>query len=407
MARKKRVWLGLAVSLACLWIVFHSLEPAALGAALAQANFLFVLPALAVYFFGVWLRSIRWKLLLAPAVRRGQGTGSRGQESRTDGLPPTRDSLSPTSSLAPGPRPLTPTTGRLFRVLVIGFTVNNLLPARLGEVARAYLLWRGERIEPGATIATIVLERVLDGLTLCAFAGAAALLVPFPADLQRAAWITAAIFLVASVGLVGFLLLPGPFVALAVRVLRLLPERFAHLGERLVYSFVDGLAVLRQGHSLAAVLALSVCAWLAEATMYYVIMLGFPFPARPEAALLGAAAANIGTMIPSSPGYVGTFDLPLQAVLTQVFAVPLAQATSYTLVLHAALVVPVVLLGLFFLWQDRGDVRSGGAASGGGGGLFADLAALTTRRPAGAPAPESAEPPVGVHASLTEPTPGR
>jgi uncharacterized protein (TIRG00374 family) len=382
MARKKRVWLGLAVSLVCLWLVFQSLEPAALGAALAQTNFLYVLPALGVYFFGVWLRSLRWKLLLAPAIRA------------LDADPATRD----TASAAP----LSPSTGRLFRVMVIGFTVNNLLPARLGEVARAYLLWRGERIEPGATVATIVLERVLDGLTLCAFAGIAALIVPFPPDLQRAAWITAGIFLVATIGLVGFLLAPRPFVALAVFLLRLLPERFAHLGERLVYSFVDGLAVLRQGPALAAVLALSVGAWLAEATMYYVIMLGFPFPARPEAALLGAAAANIGTMIPSSPGYVGTFDLPLQAVLTQVFGVPLAQATSYTLVLHAALVVPVVLLGLFFLWQDRGD--RGRDASG--GGLFADLATLTHRHPPGAPPPAPPtppKPPVAVHSSVVEP----
>src|SRR5581483_7559025 len=122
MAKKKRVWLGLAISVACLWLVFRSLDPAALSAALAQANFLYILPAVAVYFVGVWFRSLRWKLLLRPALR--------GQQA------PLR-------------------TQRLFRVLVIGFTVNNLLPARLGEVARAYLLWRGERVEPGATIATI------------------------------------------------------------------------------------------------------------------------------------------------------------------------------------------------------------------------------------------------------------
>lgn len=111
--------------------------------------------------------------------------------------------------------------------------------------------------------------------------------------------------------------------------------------------------------------------------MYYVVMLGFPFPARPEAALLGASAANFGAMIPSSPGYVGTFDLPLQIVLTEVFAVSLAQATSYTLVLHAALVVPVVLLGLFFLWQER---SVSGQPSGASGGLLSELAALTTPR---------------------------
>jgi glycosyltransferase 2 family protein len=279
-----------------------------------------VLPAVAVFFGGVWLRSLRWRVLLRPALRTERMT--------------------------------VPHSSRLFEVLVVGFTVNNVLPARLGELARAYMLWHRERIEPGVTIATIILERVLDGLTLLVFAGLAALVVPFPTELQRAAWATAALFLIATVGLVAFLARPAPFVALGIRVFRLLPERFALLGERLVLAFVDGLAVLRDPRSLVTVLGLSLSAWLAEATMYFVIMLGFPFPARPEAALLGAAAANIGTMIPSSPGYVGTFDLPLQLVLTQVFGVSLPEATSYTLVLHAALVVPVVLLGAFFIWRD-------------------------------------------------------
>jgi len=303
-----------------------------------------VLPGVAVFFCGIWLRSIRWRVLLRPALR------AEHMEA--------------------------PSTRRLFEVLVVGLTVNNVLPARLGELARAYLLWHRERIEPGATIATIVLERVLDGLTLLVFAGLAALVVPFPAELQRAAWLTAGVFLAATAGLVVFLAWPTPFVALAMRVFRLLPERFAHLGERLVLTFVDGLAVLRDGRSLAAVLALSLSAWLAEATMYFVIMLGFPFPARPEAALLGAAAANIGTMIPSSPGYVGTFDLPLQLVLTGVFGVSIAEATSYTLVLHAALVLPVVLLGAFFIWQDwRGPDDETGS------GLLTGLRAM--RRAAG------------------------
>src|SRR2546423_9523240 len=105
MAKKKRVWLGLAVSLVCLWLVFRSLDTAALGAALAKANFLYVLPALAVYFLGLWLRSLRWKLLLAPAVARGQQSAISAQPPAVGSPPGTRLGAS-----------------RLFRVLVIGFT---------------------------------------------------------------------------------------------------------------------------------------------------------------------------------------------------------------------------------------------------------------------------------------------
>jgi glycosyltransferase 2 family protein len=386
MARKKRTWVGIAVSLLCLYLVFHSLDAEALADALRQTNFLYVVPALGVYFLGVWLRSLRWRLLLGPALRARVAMPVAPDSLAAASPQPGAGSASLADAIHPAPT-TPPPTGRLFRVLVIGFTVNNLLPARLGEIARAYLLWRGERIEPGTTLATIVLERVLDGLTLLTFAGVAALIVPFPAGFQQAAWVTAGVFLLAVIGLVVFMLWPTPFVALALRVLRLLPARFAHLehlAERLVLTFVDGLAVLRQARALASVLALSLIAWLAEATMYYVIMLGFPFPARPEAALLGAAAANIGTMIPSSPGYVGTFDLPLQKVLVEVFGVPLALATSYTLVLHAALVLPVVVLGLFFVWRDRAtsdEGHDGTPPPTGGRGLLSELAALGSRKP--------------------------
>ena len=387
MVRKKRTWIGIAVSLLCLYLVFQGIGVEALVDALGQTNFLYVVPALGVYFLGVWLRSLRWRLLLGPALR-ARPNASRAPETQPIAPPlPGADGGDRAGAVSRAPT-APPSTGRLFRVLVIGFTVNNLLPARLGEIARAYLLWRGERVEPGATLATIMLERVFDGLTLLAFAGIAALLVPFPAGFQQAAWATAVLFLLVVVGLVAFMLWPTPFVALALRVLRLLPPRFAHLeqlGERLVHTFVDGLAVLRQARALASVLALSLIAWLAEATMYYVIMLGFPFPARPEAALLGAAAANIGTMIPSSPGYVGTFDWPLQQVLVEVFAVPRALATSYTLVLHAALVLPVVMLGLFFLWRDRvvtdEPPDDGAPPTSGTRGLLSELAALGSRKP--------------------------
>jgi uncharacterized protein (TIRG00374 family) len=352
MLRRKRVWLGLAISAACLYLVFASLDVAALGAALRQVNPVFIGPALVVFFGGVWLRSLRWRLLLRPAL-------GPAQRARLGAWP-------------------------LFRVLIIGLTVNNLLPARLGELARAYLLWREQRVEPGATVATIVLERVLDGLTLVLFAGLAALLVPFPDQLQRAAVIAGAVFLTAAFGLVLFLLVPAPFLRLARAVLHWLPPRLAYLGERLLQTFVEGLGVLRQGRALAAVLALSILAWTAEATMYFLIMLGFPFGGHFAAALLGTAAANIGTMVPSSPGYVGTFDLPLQLVLVEVFHVARADATSYTLVVHAALVLPVIALGLVLLWQDwRQAEATPGATSP--RGLFAALTALAQQRPARSP----------------------
>jgi len=145
---------------------------------------------------------------------------------------------------------------------------------------------------------------------------------------------------------------PAPLLRLANLLLSPLPARPRDLSIQLLTSFVQGLTVLRRWQDTAAVAALSLVAWMLEASMYYVLMFSFPFKAQFLASILGTAVANLGTMVPSSPGYVGTFDLPLSAVLVGTFQIDGSLAASYTLLVHATLILPVVLLGLFFLWKD-------------------------------------------------------
>src|SRR5262249_19206794 len=111
-------------------------------------------------------------------------------------------------------------------------------------------------------------------------------------------------------------------------------------------SFAEGLAVLRRGRLLSECLALSLAAWLVGAAMYYLIGVAFQLPIGFVAAFLGLAAANLATMIPAAPGYVGTFDTPLVEMMKGMAGLSPEAALGYTLVVHAALVVPVVVLGL-------------------------------------------------------------
>src|SRR5689334_3663601 len=124
-----RLWLPFALSAVLVLLLINTVRGEAdqLGAALGSANWLMLAPAIGLYFVGVWLRSARWRLLL-PAH--------------------------------------TVNTSTLFRTLLVGFTVNNLLPLRMGEVARAYLLARWAKVPYTATIASLLVERVLDGLSL-------------------------------------------------------------------------------------------------------------------------------------------------------------------------------------------------------------------------------------------------
>jgi uncharacterized membrane protein YbhN (UPF0104 family) len=115
---------------------------------------------------------------------------------------------------------------------------------------------------------------------------------------------------------------------------------------------------MRDRRLLASAMALSVAAWLVEASMYFLIGLAFPLGVSPLAALLAVGVANLGALIPAAPGYIGTFDAPLVALLTGVFGVSQTDAFGYTLLVHAALLVPVVLLGLLFIWHEGLSLRT-------------------------------------------------
>lgn len=312
--KRLRPLLGLALSLVLLWLLFRNVNTDELLASLRSANYVAVVPAVLVYFAGIGVRAVRWGLFLAPVARYS--------------------------------------TPRLFVATVIGFTVNNLMPVRLGEIARAILLrgWGGT--PPAATLGTILVERLFDGLTLCAILGLAWPWLPAGSWLRPATLLGGLVFGAVTAGAALGAICPERLLRLADWFSRPLsrPRR-----ERLLaicQSFFDGLQILRNGRVVASATALSLLAWLSEAAMYYIIMLGFGISAGPSAALLGMAAANLGTMVPSSPGFVGTFDWPLQSVLVGVFGLDGDLATSFTLVVHAALLAPVTVLGLLFLWRE-------------------------------------------------------
>ncbi|MDQ3702403.1 MAG: flippase-like domain-containing protein [Chloroflexota bacterium] len=332
---------GLAISVVCLWLAARGLELAEVGRALAGAHYLWLLPALALYFAGVWVRAVRWHLLLLPVAV----------------LP----------------------AARLFPVVVIGYMANNVLPARLGEIARCYLLRQRDGVPQSAALATVLLERVMDGITMLVFMAGALLFLPFSPGLYRLMGGAAVLFGGTAVVLVAVATRPALGMRLVAAATRPLP---AHIGERvrpLATSFFSGLAALGTGEgpsghggrggALLRVGALSGTAWLLEAGMYFTLMYAFPLAPSLPLAVLTTAVANLGTLIPSSPGYVGVFDFLGRSVLTQ-FGVPQEVALAYILVVHAALVVPISLLGFGYAaregglgWLTRADPRRGAGLS--------------------------------------------
>lgn len=318
MLKNWRFWLGVLISLVLLYAVLHNTNPAELAAALAAANYAWLLPAIGIYFVGVWLRAWRWRFLLHPVK----------------------------------PLPV----GILFKTIVIGYTANDILPFRLGELVRAYILSARTGVSTAATLTTIIVERLMDGLTMVGFMVVASLFLPLDEVLQATVRVSAVLMLGVMGGLYVVLVSRRLAERLISLALRPIPTALSQRLRRLAYAFLDGLSALRSGRDLLGVVVFSVLGWLPEAGMYALIGRGFGIDQPFSTFMLTTAAGNLGAMVPSTPGYVGVFDAPAKYALL-LSGVPDGLATTFTLVLHAALLLPVILLGLLFLWQEGLSLR--------------------------------------------------
>lgn len=319
--KKWQIWVGVAISAVFIWLSLRGLRLDEFWGAVKTANYLWLLPGIAVYFVAVWVRAWRWHYLLKPIKQ----------------IP----------------------TLTMFPVTTIGYMGNNVYPARAGEVLRAVILKRRENVSVAASLATIIVERIFDGVVMLAF-----VFVNLPrlaglsgdsgflGNIRQAAVIGAAIF----VGALVVFLLAAMFPAISARaglglVERLLPRRLHEKVIALLGRFLDGLASLRSPGNVLMVFLTSVLIWLLETGKYWLVMQAFPFRVSFFALMLMNGIVNLATTIPSAPGYIGTFDAPGIAVL-RAFGVDQASAAGYTLVLHVALWLPITLLGAYYLARE-------------------------------------------------------
>jgi len=330
--RNPRFWLGLAVSLLFLGLLIWRIDLGEMVRSLREANYVFVVPGIAFYFVALAFRTLRWRFLLLPLRRIA--------------------------------------VGRLFPVVTVGYMANNLLPVRLGEVVRSYYVRQREDVSASAALATIVVERVFDGVTLLFLLYAVSFALPMTGLLQDLARDTGLPSSVLVLGIsLPFALVLGLLALVAYRpswLLRWIGVFTRHLPARaekrvmgLAEMFITGLGVLRHPSRLVWVFVLSVLVWLGEAAMYYVI--GFSFDLAPALGGVGAMAAamlavtatsNLAVSLPSSQGGIGPFELFAAATLV-VLGVQGETAAAYAVALHVALLVPVTLLGLLYLWSGR------------------------------------------------------
>jgi uncharacterized protein (TIRG00374 family) len=340
--KRWQFWGGVLISAVFLYFVIRKLDWGAFWLSLKTANYGWIIPGVAVYFVAVWARAWRWHYLLKPI---------KSIKTRV-----------------------------MFPITCIGYMGNNIYPARAGEVLRAVVLKRREGVPISASLATIIVERIFDGVVMLAFvfvnltqlAKLAEVVVPigkWEVTIQDLAiWGSVAFF-----GALLIFLLAAMFPKVTARIGqwfidRLPPKRIRAQTSGIMHKFLDGLESLRSPANVLMVFITSVFIWLLETVKYWFVMHAFSFEVNFFTLMLMNGVVNLATTIPAAPGYLGTFDAPGIAVL-QADGIDKAVATGYTLVLHLALWVPITLLGAYFMaregikWSDslRTETRTSDA----------------------------------------------
>lgn len=307
-----RLLIGLAFAGLFIWLMARQLNPQALQQALLRANFTWLALSLSAFVIGYACRIARWRLMLQA------------------------DNPAITWLKCAGP-------------LLASFATNNVLPFRAGDIARAFAFNTRLGVSAGIVVATLFVERLLDLLMVLLLLSVT--LALFGLHVSRFAAIGSATLMVIASAILLLLLWPQLFTPLVNLISKLVTRLSPTTGKRLsveLYKSLTTLKHLAQGAMMLRLLLWSLLAWLAEGGLFWSAAYALDSLIYPQAAWLALPIGTLATLIPSTPGYVGTFDYFTVQAMTALGNNPNA-AVAYALLVHLLLWLPPTLLGGVYL----------------------------------------------------------
>ena len=314
---KKKVIAGLALSALLIWLSIRGIEFRGVMDGFRTIRCGYLLPAVAAMFLMQLLRSIRWGFILRPIGKV--------------------DQLS------------------LFSVTSVGFLAIIAIPARLGELARPYLIAKKSRIPMSSALGTIFVERVLDSLTILIIAVLALFFTPLPPWLVR----SSVLFLLVTLGLFAVMILMivrrEATLGILAPLIGRLPARYAGAVNRLIDHFIEGFRIVVNPALLFSATLLSIVIWLVDVLAIYLLFLAFGLHLPVAAAFVLMIILIIGIAIPTAPGFIGNWHYFCILGLG-LFGIPKTDALTFAIIYHALSIGIVILLGLIFLPFNRFSV---------------------------------------------------
>ena len=339
MSGGKKYWIGLGIGAGLLALFFVTGDWQRLGSALADANYWYIVPAILLYQVSIAIRTMRWQVLLR--------------------------------HLRPIP------ISRLYPVVVVGYMANNLLPMRTGELVRSHYLSERGQVSKTSALVTILIERLLDAVTLLAFVAVIAIFVPLLVlaegfgESSPVAWpalvaFFSVPFLLAFGGLMLAAYRPVRAAAFGGALITPLPRAVADRLRPLIELVIQGLAALGSPRTVLGMFLLSVPIWLLEAGLFFILGYSFGLEKAYDsvfemavAMVLVTAIANIGGSVPGPPGGIGLFEWVARETLRllPLAVIDDATATAYVTIVHAVLLLPMIVLGQVFLLSSSVSLR--------------------------------------------------
>ena len=306
--------IGIFISLVFLFLAFRKVNFIEMQEAFAKANYWYLLPTVIAIFIGHWLRVLRWRILLSP-IRRV-------------------DQLS------------------LFSSLMIGYMGNFILPARLGEFIRAFVLSRKHPVPTSTVLATIVMERIIDVFSLLLIMISVIFVIPLPVWVKQGGLITFAIVC----GLFVFIILLKMYPQYAQKFLKKITKPFPdHVSQKifgLYQGFIDGFVLLSRWYHYGIIIFFSLMIWICYASTFQFLIYAFDLDKLYDLPMIAPVVllviTTLSIVIPSSPGFIGPYHYLCQLSLG-LFNVAPTVSLTYAIVMHGIGYIPVLIVGFIFL----------------------------------------------------------
>ncbi|NOY60601.1 MAG: flippase-like domain-containing protein [Calditrichaeota bacterium] len=313
MKKKLHFIVGIAISTVFIILAFYQVRLSELVDSIKTASISYVLIVLFFVIFSAYLRALRWYYFLLP-------------QKKID-------------------------INSLFSSLLIGYGANVILPAHLGEIVRAFVLGKKKKLAVSSTLATILVERVIDILTFLFLLIFLLLIYDFPKWVKESAIALFVVALLLIVMIIFIRIKTNATIKLINHLLKPAPLKFREKINHLIETFAAGFVGLNKKSHYVVTFLLSIAIWLGYVFGFAFGLKAFHLHLPWIAPLVLMVITTISIVVPSSPGYIGTYHWLCQLALG-FFGVGKSEALGFALVIHALNTLPFLILGLICAWKE-------------------------------------------------------